>query len=124
MCISDWSADVCSADLVAGKPAATGEPQSFQADGDIIVTAQRRSESLQRTPVAVTVLGSDTLVKRAITSETDLQSISPGLSVRSSQNSNQLNYALRGQSLDPFSNTRPGVQVGRASGRERVGPYG
>src|SRR3546814_5777532 len=60
-------------------------------------------------PVAVTVLGSDTLVKRAITSETDLQSISPGLSVRSSQNSNQLNYAIRGQSLDPFSNTRPGV---------------
>src|SRR3546814_2937164 len=64
-------------------------------------------------------------------SETDLQSISPGLSVRSSQNSNQLNYAIRGQSLDPFSNTRPGVlpyvneiqEIGRASCRERVCQY-
>src|SRR3546814_19221341 len=68
--VADASAEG-QADPVAGKPAATGEPQSVQADGDIIVTAQRRSESLQRTPVAVTVLRSDTLAKRAITSETD-----------------------------------------------------
>src|SRR3546814_15598779 len=49
--VADASAEG-QADPVAGKPAATGEPQSVQADGDIIVTAQRRSESLQRTPVA------------------------------------------------------------------------
>jgi iron complex outermembrane recepter protein len=91
--------------------------------GEILVTAQRRSESLQRTPVAVSVLSGDTLTKRAIVTESDLQISSPGLTVRASQNSNQLNYAIRGQSLDAFSNTRPGVlpyvnevQVGGAGG--------
>ena len=110
----------------AAEEAATAPQERSQAGadaGDIIVTAQRRSESLQRTPVAVAVLSGDTLTKRAITTESDLQVSSPGLTVRASQNSNQLNYALRGQSLDAFSNTRPGVlpyvnevQVGGAGG--------
>ena len=78
-------------------------------NGDIIVTAQRRSESLQRTPVAVSVVGSDTLQKKGITSQADLQSAVPGLQVKASQSSDQLNYAIRGQSLDPFSSVRPGV---------------
>ncbi|MCT2401201.1 TonB-dependent receptor [Novosphingobium mangrovi (ex Huang et al. 2023)] len=79
------------------------------AAGDIIVTARRRAESLQRTPVSVAALTSEALKERAISSEDDLQISSPGLTVRSSQNSNQLNYVIRGQSLDAFSNTVPGV---------------
>ncbi len=91
--------------------------------GEIIVTAQRREASLQKTPVAVSVIGGKALTDRAITTESDLQSVTPGLTVRASQNSNQLNYAIRGQNLDAFSNTRPGVlpyfneiQVGGAGG--------
>ncbi|MES2492419.1 MAG: TonB-dependent receptor plug domain-containing protein [Pseudomonadota bacterium] len=79
------------------------------AGGDIIVTAQRRSETLERTPVAVSVLNAETLARQAIITESDLQSATPGLTVRAGMNSNQLNYALRGQSLDAFSDTRPGV---------------
>ena len=90
----------------AAQPA-SAEPQ--QELGEVIVTAQRRSESLERTPVAVSVLSADTLAQRAIVTESDLQEAAPGLTVRASQNSNQLNYALRGQSLDAFSGTRPGV---------------
>jgi iron complex outermembrane receptor protein len=93
------------------------------SSGEIIVTAQRRSENLERTPVAVAVVSADTLMKRAVTTESDLQSVSPGLTIRASMNSNQLNYAIRGQSLDAFSDTRPGVlpylnevQVGGAGG--------
>jgi len=96
---------------------------SAEDAGEIIVTAQRREAALQRTPVAVSVLSGETLSERAITSETDLQVTTPGLTVRASQNSNQLNYAIRGQNLDAFSNTRPGVlpyfnevQVGGAGG--------
>lgn len=92
-------------------------------EGEIIVTAQRREASLQKTPVAVSVIGGEALAERAITTESDLQSATPGLTVRASQNSNQLNYAIRGQNLDAFSNTRPGVlpyfneiQVGGAGG--------
>lgn len=77
--------------------------------GDIIVTAQRRDERLSRTPVAVLVVTGDTLAKSQIVSEQDLRSAAPGLSVRASLSSEQLNYALRGQSQDALSGTRPGV---------------
>ena len=82
------------------------------ADGDqteIIVTAQRRSEALQRTPVAVSVLSGTTLANQAISSERDLQVAVPGLTVRASQNDNQLNYSLRGQTVDTYSNSLPAV---------------
>jgi iron complex outermembrane receptor protein len=88
-------------------PVATPSPTG--AVGDIIVTAQRRATSLERTPVAITVVTADALVKRAVTSESDLVFASPGLLVRQGENSNQINYVIRGQSLDAFSNTRPGV---------------
>ncbi len=84
---------------------ATGE---FDAD-DIVVTAQRRSETLERTPVAVSVVGSEALRDKVIASQADLQLAVPGLQVKASQSSDQLNYAIRGQSLDPFSSVRPGV---------------
>ncbi len=75
----------------------------------IVVTAQRRSERLQKTPVTVTALSSAALGKKAVTTETDLQSATSGLLVRQGTNSNQLNYAIRGQSVDVFSMSQPGV---------------
>jgi len=90
---------------------------------EIVVTAQRRSADLSKTPIAISVLSSDTLTKAQITSESDLQAAVPGLTVRETSNSNQLNYSIRGQSLDAFSSSQPGVlpyvnevQVGGAGG--------
>ena len=90
---------------------------------EVLVTAQRRAESQEKTPVAVAVLSSDDLAKAAVVSEQDLRAATPGLSVRGGLNSNQLNYSLRGQSQDAFSGTRPGVlpyvnevQIGGAGG--------
>lgn len=82
---------------------------AYNNDGAIVVTALRREERLERTPVSVAVLTPEALTKRAVVSEADLQVTLPGVTVRASQNSNNLNYAIRGQSLDVFSNTRPGV---------------
>src|SRR6202035_3877701 len=76
---------------------------------EIVVTAQRKEESLARTPVSISVLGGDALAQRAIVTESDLQSAVPGLGVKASSGSNQLNYVIRGQSLDSFSGVRPGV---------------
>lgn len=76
---------------------------------DIVVTAQRYDESLSKTPVAVSVLTANDLANAQIGSEQDLRESTPGLSVRAGSNSNQLNYALRGQTQDVFSGTRPGV---------------
>ena len=75
----------------------------------IVVTAQRRSEKLEKTPVTVTALTSTALRKRAITTESDLQTATSGLLVRQGTSSNQLNFAVRGQSIDVFSNSQPGV---------------
>ena len=90
-------------------PATQPELSKPYAPEEIIVTAQRRSETLERTPVAVSVLSGAMLQRQAIVTESDLQIATPGLTIRAGYNSNQLNYALRGQSLDAFSDTRPGV---------------
>lgn len=95
--------------LAQAAPAQVAANTGGEAVGDIVVTAQRRSGTLERTPVAISVVSGDMLAKQAIVTESDLQSATPGLTIRAGQNSNQLNYALRGQSLDAFSDTRPGV---------------
>jgi iron complex outermembrane receptor protein len=76
---------------------------------EITVTAQRRSENLERTPVAVTVLSGEDLAKQQIVTQSDLQNAVPGLQVRESLNNNQLNYAIRGQTVSAFSSSTPAV---------------
>ena len=51
----------------------TSEPGS----SDIVVTAQRRSESIMRVPIAVTALGTDTLASRGISNASGLASAEP-----------------------------------------------
>jgi iron complex outermembrane receptor protein len=76
---------------------------------EIIVTAQRREEKLSRVPVSVAAFNSEILAERNVTSEQGLAAIAPGLVVKSGQNSNQLSFTLRGQTLDPFSGSSPAV---------------
>jgi iron complex outermembrane receptor protein len=105
-------------------PAAASDPTADSSGlEEIVVTAQRRSESLERTPVAVTVIGSDALQRQDIVTEADLRTAVPGLTVRASLNSNDLNYSIRGQTVDAFSGSQPAVlpyinevQVGSSGG--------
>lgn len=76
---------------------------------DIVVTAQRREEQLSKVPVAVVAFGAEAIKTRNITSEQDMGSLVPGLQVKNGQNSNQLSFSMRGQTLDPFSGTSPAV---------------
>lgn len=76
---------------------------------DIVVTARRSDEKLQDVPVAVTAFGGTALAERRISTENDLQIATPGLTVRSAVSSNQINYAIRGQSVDGFSFSSPAV---------------
>jgi iron complex outermembrane receptor protein len=59
---------------------------------EIVVTAQRRSENLERTPVAVSVVSAEELSKDVVLSESDLRTEVPGLTVRETISSNALNY--------------------------------
>jgi iron complex outermembrane receptor protein len=95
-----------------GQTADVGVQGVAQPGGEsevIIVTAQRNESRLERTPVAVTVVSEETLAQANITTQNDLRTVAPGLTIRSGQSSNQINYSIRGQSLDAYSNTRPGV---------------
>ncbi len=56
------------------RPADTGA-------GEIIVTAQRRRESLQRVNIAATALSGDSLGDKAVVRQLDLQNAAPGLSI-------------------------------------------
>lgn len=76
---------------------------------DIVVTARRTEEKLSDVPVSVTAISATTLQERRILSETDLQTATPGLTVRQTNSSNQLAFSLRGQSLDAFSFAAPAV---------------
>lgn len=76
---------------------------------EIVVTARRREESLQDVPVAVQAFGSQQIKEKGIQTEADLQMNTPGLMVRATNSSNQLNYSLRGQSVDAFSYSAPAV---------------
>ncbi|MEQ9662733.1 MAG: TonB-dependent receptor [Parasphingopyxis sp.] len=101
-------ADVSITQTEAEPGAAQASPALNTGD-QIVVTARRREESLSQTPVSVSVLSGDDLQARSINSEADLQAATPGLIVRSTQGSSQFNYAIRGQSIDAFSVSQPGV---------------
>ena len=103
---------VCAAGLLAGGAGAQTAPAKAEATGaleEIVVTAQRRSESQARVPVSVTALGADALQRQAVISERDLPASVPGLVVRATTNSNQLNYSIRGQTVDAFTGSQPAV---------------
>ncbi len=90
-----------------GEAGATSRPA--EASGEIVVTAQRKEEALSKVPVSVVAFDAETLKTRVITSEQDLGALVPGLLVKTGQNSNQVSFSMRGQTLDPFSGTSPAV---------------
>jgi iron complex outermembrane receptor protein len=76
---------------------------------EVVVTARRRDESIEKVPLAITAFGTDQLAERQIATEADLQAATPGLTIRQTSSQNQLNYSIRGQSVDAFSDSSPGV---------------
>lgn len=100
---------VCSTPAWA-QVAPEGAAQPTGEFEEILVTARRRTESVQDVPVAVTALSASALQARGIHTEADLQTAIPGLIVRSGNNNNQLNYVIRGESVDAYSGSPPGVQ--------------
>lgn len=105
---------VCAAALTAaillgpipGYAQTGGEAAS---SNEIVVTARRRDESLSRAPVAVTAFRAEELVERSIRTDSDLQLVTPGLTIRQTQGNNSLTYSLRGQTADTFSGTPSAV---------------
>src|SRR5260370_42112353 len=69
-------------------PANAVEERSSAGLEEIVVTAQRREESLSKTAVAVTAIGTTQLTERSITTESDLQAAAPGFTVKTREEAN------------------------------------
>jgi iron complex outermembrane receptor protein len=87
------------------KPAA----QVAGTQEQVIVTARRRNEQIDKVPVSIAALGRAQLAAKGIHTEADLQAAVPGLTIRQTVSQNQLSYSIRGQSVDAFSGSAPGV---------------
>jgi iron complex outermembrane receptor protein len=64
---------------------------------EIVVTAQKREQSLQEVPVSITAIPQESIVANRIQDVTDLSRISPNLSVRQGAGGSKIpQYAMRG----------------------------
>ncbi|WP_287460310.1 Plug domain-containing protein, partial [Sphingomonas sp.] len=73
------------------------------APGEIIVTATKRSESLQSVPISVSAIGGDTLSKSRTTSVDDLTSKVANLQMTGIVGDNTPIFSLRGVSMSDYS---------------------
>lgn len=92
---------------VAAQDAVTGVKSADAADAEIVVTAQRRSESKQTTPVSISAFSAEKLVQRGITSAADLQKLTPGVILSGVATGDNATFTIRGQSKAPIG---PGLQ--------------
>ena len=89
-----WSLLACPLPALAQEQAAqppTGAETAEAANdagatqvGDIVVTAQRRAENLQKVPIVITAVSGDQLADAGVTSVTNLATVAPGLTSRTS----------------------------------------
>ena len=94
----------------------SAEEATPAAEGEILVTARRREESLQDTPVAISAFSAETLQERQITQTQDLERITPSLQFKPagqlSGNSASSVVFIRGVGqVDPTAAVDPGVGV-------------
>lgn len=90
----------------------TGSASANQSLEEIIVTAQKREQSLQDVPVAVTAITADTLTSRNVSTVTDLPRLAPSLTVTESNTPANNSIILRGIGTFAFSvGVEPSVAV-------------
>lgn len=90
--------------VAAGQEAAVPPAPSAPTQGvqEIVVTAQRREENLQKVPVSVTALSGADLAARAIVDSTDIVKLVPALKYNAYSPSTTV-YNLRGVSQNDYS---------------------
>lgn len=119
------STSILAVAVLAAPAFAQSTPQEPVGLQDIVVTAQKREENLQRVPVAVTALTSEALETKRITSVAGLSSVVPNFQVlRQPSNAALPSFSLRGvlggetaaQIDNGVSIYIDGVYLGRSSG--------
>ncbi|WP_416877136.1 TonB-dependent receptor [Litorimonas sp.] len=103
---------VSSSVLVLSAMAIT-DPAFAQNNDEIIVTAQRREQSLQEVPVSVTAISGEALQEIGAIDITDIQKITPNTTIEAARGSNSTLIAfIRGVGQqDPLWGFEPGVGI-------------
>lgn len=78
-------------------------PLSSDVAAEIVVTAQRRAESVQRVPVAITAVRGDALQRLNITSPQQLTLIDPSVRYKQSTSTGNSGFLIRGIGTSSFS---------------------
>ncbi|OCC24153.1 hypothetical protein MB02_07735 [Croceicoccus estronivorus] len=91
--------------------AAQGNGSNGGGIAEIVVTAQKRAENLQSTPLAISALTSEALTASGITNLAGVAAVTPSIySAPYPNSSNTLSYFIRGQgAADPMQITRDGA---------------
>jgi iron complex outermembrane recepter protein len=91
----------------------TANTQDTPDNGEILVTARRRSETLQSVPIAVTAFSADKLEKSGAIDLTDIQNTTPNTTLKVSRGTNStLSAFIRGVGQqDPVPGFESGVGV-------------
>ena len=74
----------------------TATDQSVNDTRDIIVTASKRAQNIQKVPVAVTAVGEEKLQSLNITNTASLATMAPGIVFVPAPNPNNLQFVVRG----------------------------
>ncbi|WP_198351201.1 TonB-dependent receptor [Flavisphingomonas formosensis] len=83
-----------------------------QFGNEIVVTAQRRAETVQSVPISINAFGSKQLQDLRATTPADIATLSPGVFVTGSRGDQNPVFSIRGLSLnDTFSNNNPEVGI-------------
>lgn len=104
-------------------PAMAQEADDQGGITDIVVTAQKKEESLQKAAIAIDAVAADTLMERGIATANDMNKVSPAITINNGGGSNTAIF-LRGVGntttnnyLDPtVTPSYDGVVMGRSSG--------
>jgi iron complex outermembrane receptor protein len=116
---------ICSTLLSSTAFAQDVESKDDQYPADIIVTAQKRVQSLQDVPLSVAVLGGEQLADRNITEISQLQTATPNFSFQGNNNPRGAGVSIRGIGTNNFSSAVEGsvgiVVDGVPIGRQGAG---
>lgn len=103
----------CALSVLATTPAAAQDaPQAADSaladEGDIVVTARKREETLLDVPIAATALSGDVLAARGINSVREAAALTPGLNINS-DGAGRAFVAIRGVGVTLVETVQPGV---------------
>ncbi|HEX7012548.1 MAG TPA: TonB-dependent receptor [Steroidobacteraceae bacterium] len=95
--------------LAAGAQSQDTETASGAIINEVVVTAQRRSESIQDVPIAITAVSADTLQDQNVKGVEGYFALTPNVSFRTEGSRDRKELSMRGVSnqLNPYSGVRP-----------------